>query len=214
MAIGFSDYSKDTFVAPQLSRFTSALIRDMSKTSDQQQHWLANFILNTMVRTSMDDRSRQTLFNFLRRTQFAFSEYELARNKTADYLANPEHFLKYLAAVGHWEVVLSYIYQAYELLTRAEKNALFKKDDGTTLQRLNLLYNRSKHLPKAINSDQIGHGSTLAVWLTNDGLRCPDGHLTFGELAEILEELAFVSDAVQDPLTMHEKLSGSPSGPE
>jgi hypothetical protein len=86
------------------------------------------------------------------------------------------------------------------------KNALFKKGDGTTLQRLNLLYNRSKHLPKAINSDQIGHGSTLAVWLTNDGLRCLDGHLTFEELAEILEELARWSDALQDPLTARNKL--------
>ena len=104
-----------------MSRFTSASIRDMSETSDQQQHWLANFILNTMLRATMDDRSRQTAFNFLRRTQFAFSEYELARNKTGDYLANTDHVLKYLVAIGHWEVFLSYTYQAFELLARTER---------------------------------------------------------------------------------------------
>jgi hypothetical protein len=59
---------------------------------------------------------------------------------------------------------------------------------------------------KAINSDQLAPGSTLAVWLTNDGLRALDGRLTFDEMAEILEELARWSDGAQDPLTMREKM--------
>lgn len=83
---------------------------------------------------------------------------------------------------------------------------LFEPNDGSVLQRLCLLYNRSKHVNHAINAGQLAADSTLPVWLTNDGLRCVDGHLTFEEMAEILEELAWWSDAAQDPLTMREKI--------
>lgn len=88
---------------------------------------------------------------------------------------------------------------------RAEK-ILFTTGDGSILQRLNSLYNRSKHIASAIYDNRIAPGSTLAVWLDNEGLRAVDGHLTFDEMAEILEELARWSDAAQDPLTMREKI--------
>jgi hypothetical protein len=211
----WSAHSKDNFFAPEMSQFTSAAIRDMSGTSDQQEHWLYNFMLNTLLSVQVEQRVRQTLFNFLRRAQFAFREYALAREQTVAFLSNRESVPTYLVAIGHWEVFLSYAYQAFELLAPTEKRALFEPNDGSILQRLNLLYNRSKHLSKAINSDQLATGSTLAVWLTNEGLRCVDGHLTFDELAGVLEELARWSDAAQDPLTMRDKLSvddlGAPS---
>lgn len=200
-------YAKDNFIAPDLSKFTRAEIKDMSRTSVAQEHWLENYMLNSLFRVSLEERVRQTLFNFLRRTQFAFREYTLVREQTATYLgrasnATPAYFI----AIGHWEVFLSYAYQAYELLVGTEKRALFEQNDGSVLQRLCLLYNRSKHVKTAINAGQLAPGSTLAVWLTNEGLRAVDGHLTFDELAEILEELAFWSDAAQDPLTMREKI--------
>lgn len=112
----------------------------------------------------------------------------------------------YFLAIGHWEVFLSYAYQAFELLAGTENKALFEPNDGSAIQRLCLLYNRSKHVNKAINAGQVAPGSTLAVWLTNDGLRCVGGDLTFDEMAEILEELARWSDAAQDPPTMREKI--------
>jgi hypothetical protein len=58
----------------------------------------------------------------------------------------------------------------------------------------------------AYNVGQLAPGSTLAVWLANEGLHAVDGHLTFDQIARILEELAVWSDAVQDPLTMGEKI--------
>jgi hypothetical protein len=213
-----SAYAKDNFVAPEMSWFTSASIRDMAGTSAQQEHWLNNFILNTLVRVNVEERVRQTLFNFLRRVQFAFREYTLAREQTAAYLGKSESVSTYLVAIGHWEVFLAHAYQAFELLARTEKKALFEPNDGSILQRLCLLYNRSKHLPTAINNDQLAAGSTLAVWLMNEGLRCVDGHLMFEELAEILEELARWSVAAQDPLTMREKVlvhyTGAATGTE
>ena len=130
-------------------------------------------MLNTLLSVNVEERVRQTLFNFLRRAQFAFREYALAREQTVTYLSNRESVSTYFLAIGHWEV---------------------------------FLYNLSKHPNNAIKGHQLAPGSTLAVWLTNEGLRCVDGYLTFEELAEILEESALWSDAAQDPLTMREKM--------
>jgi hypothetical protein len=201
-----SAYAKDTFIAPEMSKFTSASIKDMAGTSAEQEHWLANFILNTLGSGGLHEPRRQTVFNFLRRVQSAFREYALARERTMTYFKSAEAVSTYFVAIGHWEVFLYYAYQAYELLAGPEKRVLFEPNDGSVLQRLGLLYGRTKHMNKAINAGQFAPGSTLAVWLTNDGLRGVDGHVTFDEMAEILEELARWSDAVQDPLTMREKL--------
>lgn len=201
-----SAYAKDNYIAPGMSEFTSAAIRDMTGTSAEQEHWLYNYMLNTLFRVTLDERVRQSLFNFLRRSQFAFREYALAREQTVTYLKRVDAVSTYFLAIGHWEVFLAYAYQAFELLARTEKRALFEPGDGSVLQRLWLLYNRSKHVNKAINAGQLAPGSTLAVWLTNEGLSAAGGNLTFDEMAEILEELARWSDAAQDPLTMREKV--------
>jgi hypothetical protein len=50
----------------------------MSGVSDEQEHWLYNYVLNSLLRAELDVRLRQTLFNFLRRAPFAFREYALA----------------------------------------------------------------------------------------------------------------------------------------
>jgi hypothetical protein len=206
MARVLSNYAKDKFVAPEMSTFTAASIRDMSAVSGEQDHWVLNFVLNTMLRVSVEGSIRPTLFNFLRRTEAAFREYTLARIRTLAYLANPDAVSDYLAAIAHWEVFLSQAYQAYCLFTMGQPT-LFKRGDGSVFQRLNLLYNRAKHVESAIASHQLPEDGTIAVWLKNDGLHSIDGSLTFDEIAEILEDLSRYADAVQDPLTMREKLT-------
>jgi hypothetical protein len=200
-----SNYAKDKYVAPQMSKFTAASIRDMSATSAEQEHWLMNFVLNTLLRVNIEERVQQTLFNFLHRTESAFREYSLARDRTLAYLSNTDAVSDYIAAIAHWEVFLSHSYQAYCLLARKQQ-VLFKKGDGSVLERLNLLYNRSKHADGAIEAGQLPEDATMGIWLTNDGLRSTDSWLTFDEMAEALEEIARWSDAAQDPLTMREKL--------
>jgi hypothetical protein len=201
----FPAYALDKFVAPDISKFTKASIPDMSDTSKEQEYWVRNFILNTLLRVTIDERTRQTLFNFLRQVESAFREYGLARERTLAYLQNAEAITAYLAAIGHWEVYLSHAYQAYCLLARGQK-ILFVQGDGSVLERLNLLYNRSKHMDSAIENGQLPAESTLAIWLKNDGVRSIDSALTFAEIADILRDLAMWSDAAQDPLTMEEKL--------
>jgi hypothetical protein len=79
----------DTHVAPGYSNFTAALIRDMSATGQEQGSWVVNFILNgSPLRINLDDDTRRTFYNFLRRTESASLEYEEARRLTVTHLEN------------------------------------------------------------------------------------------------------------------------------
>jgi hypothetical protein len=196
---------KDKFVAPEISSFTEASISDLSGL---QERWLVSFILNSGLVVQLDDATRRTIYNFLRRAEAAFREYNSARQMTLAHLANPnpDAVSEYIIAIGHWEVFLSDAYQAWCLLARGQK-ILFTPGDGSTMQRLNLLYNRTKHAESAIIAEQLPPDGTLPVWLKNDGLRSVESSLTFEEIAEMLKDLAVWADAAQNPATMREKIA-------
>lgn len=197
----------DKYVAPGFSAFTAATIPDMSAVSQEQEHWLANFILSSWARVTMDDDLRSTLFNFLRRTKAAFREYQEARRLTLAHLADgrPNAVSGYIEAIDHWEQFLSQADRAWAVLVRGEK-VLYSKGDSSVIQRLNLLYSRTKHLEDSIKHERLPPDGTLPVWLTNDGLEAVDAKLSFVEIADILTDLAKWADAAQDPLTMQETI--------
>ena len=201
---------KDKFVAPEISSFTEASISDLSGL---QERWLVNFILNSSLVVQLDDAARRTIYNFLRQAEAAFREYSSARQMTLAHLANPnpDAVSEYIIAIGHWEVFLSHAYQAWCLLARGQK-ILFAPGDGSTMQRLSLLYNRTKHAESAITAEQLPPDGkkkkiTLPVWLKNDGLHSVESSLTFEEIEEMLEDLAVRADAAQNPATMREKIA-------
>lgn len=206
----FTSQYKDKCVAPKISSFTEASIPGASAISSENGHWLLCFMLNTGLRVELDDLTRQTLYNFIRRTEAAFREYEAARRMTLAYLdnPNPDAVSEYIVAVGHWEHFLFQADRALAVLVRGEK-VLFAKEDGSVFQRLNLLHNRTKHLESAIKCEQFPPGGTLPVWLENDGLHGVDGKLTFEEIAEILKDLALWAGAAQDPLTMRDAINAA-----
>jgi hypothetical protein len=138
--------------------------------------------------------------------QSAFAEYALAREATTAFLTNSNRgTVAYLDAIGHWEAFLAYAWQALCFLGRGQK-VWFEKGDGSPLERLNALHNRAKHADEAIERGEFIEDSPLCVWLTNEGLRSTDTSLSFDEISEILELLARLASAVQDPATMREKL--------
>ena len=196
---------KDKFVAPEISSFTAASIPDLSEL---QKRWLVSFILNGSLVVQLDDGTRRTLYNFLRRTEASFREYSSARQMTMAHLKNPrpDAVSEYIIAIGHWEAFLSQTYQAWCLLARGQP-ILFTPRDGSAMQRLNLLYNRAKHAESAITAEQLPPDGTLPLWLKNDGLHSVESSLTFEEIAEMLEELAIWADAAQNPATMREKIA-------
>jgi hypothetical protein len=113
---------KDKFVAPEISSFTEASISDLSGL---QERWLVSFILNSSLVVQLDDATRRTIYNFLRRAEAAFREYSSARQMTLAHLANPnpDAVSEYIIAIGHWEVFLSQAYQAWCLLARGRRSS-------------------------------------------------------------------------------------------
>jgi len=198
-----TNHARDKFIAPEMSQFTSATIRDMSRVSAQQEHWLSNFILNSIFRVSLASPHRQQLYNFLRRSQSAFKAYALAREATLKFLDDRETH-RYIEGIGHWEAFLAYCWQAHCFLGRG-KAIWYEKGDESVQERLNKLYNRSKHADSAIERWEFVGDSPLCVWLTNEGLRSTETSLSFDEIAGILEELARIADVLQDPATALEK---------
>jgi hypothetical protein len=205
--VPLSSYATDKFIAPEMSKLTAVSIRDMSQVDAEQEHWLANFILNTIFRTDVPSPLRQRIFNFLRRSHAAFAEYALARKATLGFINGADPIpLRYLDAIGHWEAFLAYSWQSHGFLGGGEK-IWFNKGDGSVLQRLNELHNRAKHAEKDIANGRFFEDSPLCVWLTNDGLRSIETSLSFDEIAAILDDLAEWASLVQDPATIHEKLT-------
>jgi hypothetical protein len=209
--VAWSSFVTDTYFAPDMSKFAAAEIRDMTRVDREQEHWLTNFMLNSVLRGRLRSPVRQQIFNFLRRSHSAFTDYELARGATMRFLDDRQRIRTYLSAVGHWEDFLAHTWQANLLLSKAFiphiKRPLFQAEDGSVNQRLHSLHTRAKHSEEAIERGTFPGESPLVVWLTNEGLKSTDAWLTFSEAADELEALAQWSDAVQDPLTMAEKIA-------
>jgi len=207
--VPFSAWVLDNYVAPDMSKFTAASIDDMSQVDKEQAYWLANFFLNNVAGpVQYVSPNYQQFFNFLRRSHAAFAEYAIAREASLGYLTDPRpdrDVLRYIEAVNHWEAFLGYAWQAFSFVGRGEP-VWFQPKDGSVLQRLNALYNRSKHAEAAIERGDYIEPSPLCVWLTNAGLSSTDATLTFPEIAEILVQMAQIASAIQHPASVQSKV--------
>ena len=196
MHMRMTNYALDNFVAPHLSDLTVNSAREISIYNGQVDFWLSNFILNSMLEIKVEEQLRKYIFNFLRRVASAFHEYENGRNMLNEFLAGSrEAISKYLAAVLHFEIALAHTYQAYMLgKNMAGEEKLFDKKDNTPLQRLNSIYNKTKHIDDLISKGQLPENWTIPIWLTNEGLECTEARLSFEEFADMLIELSNIAE--------------------
>jgi hypothetical protein len=67
------------------------------------------------------------------------------------------------------------------------------------LERLNRLYNVSKHAEKFIARGEYAPDSTLALWITNDALETTDTQVPFSELQDMLTVLGRIADRIVNP---------------
>lgn len=64
-----------------------------------------------------------------------------------------------------------------------------------------------KHVESRIENAQLIDGSTVPVWLINDGLVSVFATLTYTETGEILIDIAKWANILQDPLSAPGKLN-------
>lgn len=209
--MGLSNYALDKFVAPHLSELTECEVPDMSDHDGQCDQWVLNFVLNSMLRVEISQPTRPFCFTFLRRAEAAFYEYDNARKSLLGYLSGERHAVsRYLRAVLHFESFLSQAYQACLILGRIiGKKKLFDKDDGSVTQRLNTVYNKSKHADSAIANGDVPGDTTMQVWLRNTGIECADAALTYKEMVEILADLASWAGRLSNPAVSTAEQTGS-----
>jgi hypothetical protein len=207
MCAQFSAVILDSHIAPGASTFSKAEIPDMSTHAKESRYWVANYFLNCVLTAQFGPPMNAYAFNFLRRTQAAFNQHQLAREKTLAFLAGGgQSVTAYVDALFFWESFLGQSWHAFALLATAWDGRVFEKNDGSVEQRLNALYNQMKHVESRIENGQMIPGATVPVWLDDDGLRSIDTRLDYAETASVLGELAKYADILMNPRTAKEEI--------
>ena len=189
-----SDYATDAFVSQDLSELTTCNALEIVSRFPESPHWIGNFTLNSMFGHQVGMDARRFCLAFLRRAEAAFFNYELAREALSQFAealkVGPRKTSLYFRALHFFEVCLAMQWQAISLFARLSPEKPFKKGDGSDYEKLNRIYNESKHYDPAGLPPNLLH----AVWITNEGISIQDVCLTFGELEGLLVELGNIAD--------------------
>lgn len=188
-----SNYFLDKFVSYELSKLTECNAREVSNRFSQSEFWITNFVLNSVFGHQVNESGRRFAFAFLRRAEYAFTEYEYARKALKGFVEAPtERVSLYFKALSHFEMAISMLWQAYSFIIRAIDEKLFAKGDNSAYEKLNNIYNVSRHFNPSALPDEHLH----AVRITNDGIHIEGCNLSFAEIEELLLEIGTLADKV------------------
>jgi hypothetical protein len=82
----------------------------------------------------------------IRKIEGAFQEYHDGRDFLEKYIQHRNRPVSlYYHSLRHFELTALLAYHAYDTVMTMISKKLFKKDDGSPMQRLNKLQNISKH---------------------------------------------------------------------
>jgi hypothetical protein len=196
-----SDYARDRFIAPHLSKFTNCEIPNLTSEYESFETRLSRFIGGSMFTTNFSPPLHGLLFMFLRRTQAVTDEYESARQVIGEFLNGGRKWIAYFRALYHFENLAAQAHQAYVILE--EMGSLQnppideKKIKDTTLERI---YHASKHADGKLIRDfenarkrgQVPADVTMPLWLTNEGIE------TFGNKCLRYEEIVEIVQVLND----------------
>lgn len=192
------------FGAPKLAELTECNAPEIPEWPKHQ----ANVILNDVFcGIELPAEVRPYILNMMRRMETAVGEYRLGREMLQAYVdelpRRNNHFLQALRALSHFEQSAAALYQAAQLTRPITKEQLFENNDGSPEQRLNVIYNRSKHFDEPVGSLP----PAVPVWLTNEGLECSSAALSFAELHGIILDITKCCEcvAVDLPRKVEEK---------
>lgn len=188
-----SVYALDNFIAPKLSELQSCDAEPLT----EQCNFLSGFILGNLLQVRYPHDKRAILFNFIRRVEQAFYEYEQGRTNLQAYIKEPrsDHIAVYFRALAHFEQCIAVLYQAamFWKQTTPQKK-MFVPNDGSLLDRVRRLYNVSHHMDERIaDGDVLTADATTQVWLLNKAIECNDKAamvtVTFAELRQELMDM-------------------------
>jgi hypothetical protein len=209
------DDAKDKVIAPKISGLRAPAAPDISA---ERKPLLNAFILNFKLSLTLSNKNRQFTFNVIRKAQDAFEEYCRAVDSLKEYVAAGGLTLPpYFSAVRHFEHCVAHLYQAVRCLNALSRTwsgeKQFDRGDGSVLERVHIIHTEIKHMDerfeggnlrdensfvlfatksdgtKAVADDDAAGITNVPMWLTDDGLECAKGTITYGELAQEIREL-------------------------
>lgn len=198
-----SDYGLDKFVGTDLSKLTDCNAPVLHHFVQGSEHWIANFVLNSMFHRKIAEPQSQHIFRYLMASQRALAEFENGRLGIHSYLDldNEKKISSYLKSVQHFESCIEQADLAMRLLIECsgERRDVFIKDDNSPPHRLRKIYNCVKHEDLRFRGRKGSQVGNLPLWIGNTGIHSNPSDISFAELAELLEMLSRLAERFSNP---------------
>ena len=172
-----------------MSRLSQLSIQSLAKEFPSADKWLAQFVLRRMFQAHVPEEKAALAFAIIRRTHAALQEWELANAAAQGDLRS---IGTYFSVLRHLESCISSIWQGLEFARKSIDESLFMRGDGSAYERMNWVYNVSRHF----NPEALPQGDTHRVWLSDQAIHTREKVVSFVELREAIRMLARVSEEI------------------
>lgn len=187
------------FISKKIVEVTSCGARDVSLEFPNASKWVSGFGLVVIFNDQPKPEYRHFALQLVRRTEMALAHYKSGLDALKDLVSGHRgRWSPYFKALSYFEDAMGQLYQAYDASRKVLGKELFTSGDGSPLQRLNQLYNSSKHDPA--DTEQ-------PVWLTNNGLESEKAVLAFGEFEGLLRTCGRLAEKITSSLPTKGKAS-------
>ena len=179
----------DTFVSQGLSALTACPAQSLDDDFPQRSEWISEFVMRRIFHNHVSDERAALAFVLLRRAEAALDEWSLACHTAKGQLRSASVYFK---ALRHFEACIANLWQGLDFARRALNTKIFQPGDGTAYERLNEVYNTSRHFKPS----ELSAGNLHALWLTNSGVRTETHEVTFEEIREALALLGRIATKI------------------
>lgn len=181
----FTRYAVETFISDKITKVTECNITDLYAEFPAACDWVSGFGLMVIFVNQPREEVQPFALQFVRRAEMALAEYASAREELRSFVSgNRGRWSPYFRALYHFEAAVAQLYQAFDYSRKVLNTKLFAENDGSPLNRLNLIYNTSKH--------QLA-GADQPLWITNEGIETVESKLAFSEMEDLLRSCARIA---------------------
>jgi hypothetical protein len=184
----------DAFIAPGITKLSKATIKAVPRELNPDP---LQFVITAILFPKIMLHDRVRIFTFIRRTLTAYDAYSAARREYAKFFRHNDHHA-YLSALSHFEICVATAYQGHEVLFALRKSDFRNKEGGGRGElnwRMDRLYNKSKHTEGMIRAQSF-QDETVAMWISNEGLRTQTEIIGFDELYEIIFDMSLTASVM------------------
>ena len=183
----FTNYAVEAFISRRIVELTTVGVTDLSPEFPNSSSWLSRLGMLSVLTNQFSPQTRPFAIQFVRKVEMSLAEYARAKPELEALVARTGRWSPYYRALHHVETSSSLLYQAYDLSRKKLGIALFQPGDGSSLQRLNGIYNKARHEPAAQDDP---------VWLSNTSIHTSDVDLRFSEYESMLRECSNIAEKI------------------